>query len=296
MTDETPEAPLMGVLRVLIAGTVLLAFLGLVGYSFWPELAVSLFGAVQSMRGIGAEEFESQYFEVRNNSDASDAQVRGVVATLENDYQAIAEYLGRSPSDPIPVLITNGQGMALIDGDRLNVFYDQGVLDLNSAPFFLVFLMEDRRLEADTNIFLEAGFAIYVTEEIGRSENFTGQPADAWVTLLQQRNALLPLSEAWAVRIPESDDDEAVYSFLRSLVMSGSFARWLIETYGQETFDELREGASLEYAIGLSLDDAEAAWLASVAAHGVASRPCRLASPPGSFLQYLCELLNETNP
>jgi hypothetical protein len=33
---------------------------------------------------------ESRYFDVRNNSDASDAQVRGVVRTLETDCEAIA--------------------------------------------------------------------------------------------------------------------------------------------------------------------------------------------------------------
>jgi hypothetical protein len=42
---------------------------------------------------------ESCYFDVRNNSDASDAQVRGVVRTLETDYEAIAQLVGGNFND-----------------------------------------------------------------------------------------------------------------------------------------------------------------------------------------------------
>ena len=36
------------------------------------------------MRGIGSEEVESQYFEVRNNSSASDRQVQRMVERLDD--------------------------------------------------------------------------------------------------------------------------------------------------------------------------------------------------------------------
>jgi hypothetical protein len=279
------------VTRTVIALIVLLVFWGAIGYTLWPELVPGLLRTVQSVRGIGAEEAESRYLDVRNNSDASDAQVRGVIRTLEIDYEAVLEFLGRSPGDPIPVLITNGYGPAMADGLRLNIFYDNGVLNLDTAPFFLVFLSQGEEFGFDTDFFLKGGFAIYVAEEVGRAQGFTGQPADAWVELLRQKGALLPLAEAWEAELPQSE--EGLFDFLRALIESGSFVRWLVEGYGIEAVQELRDGLSLENVTEMSLAEAEEAWLASVTSQDLQPKPCRLALPGGSLLGALCEQLDE---
>jgi len=292
--NEPSDSRVAGVARTVVALVVLLVFWGAIGYTLWPELMPGLLRAAQSVRGIGAQEVESLYFEVGNNSDASDAQVRGVVRTLEADYEAILEFLGRAPGDPIPVLITNGAGPSMADGSRLNVFYDNGVLNLDTAPFFLVFLSQGEEFGFEVDFFLEGGLAIYVTEEVGRAQGFTGQPADAWVKLLRQKGALLPLSEAREVQTPEGE--EGLFDFVRALIESGSFVRWLVESHGLETVGELRDGLSLENVIDLSLAEAEVAWLESVASKELQPKPCELALSGGSFLRAFCEQLEKHEP
>lgn len=287
--NELLDSRATSVARIIIALVVLVVFWAAIGYTFWPELMPGLLRTVQSARSIGAQEVESRYFDVRNNSDASDAQVRGVVRTLETDYKAILEFVGRSPGDPIPVLITNGVGPALADGFRLNVFYDNGLLNLDTAPFFLVFFSHGEGFGLDVNFFLEGGFAIYVTEEIGRAQTFTGQPADAWVELLRQKGALSPLAEAWETQVPDSE--EVLFDFVRALLEGGSFVRWLIENHDIGAVWELRDGLSLENVVGMSLTEAEEAWLAAVVAQDLRPKPCLLAVPEYSVFREICRQL-----
>jgi hypothetical protein len=282
------------IIRTIIAIVVLLVFITAIATSFWPAIMPKLFSGVQSARSVGAETFESQYFDIQNSSDASASQVRGEIKILESDYLAITKFLGHEPEDHIPILITNGSGMAIADANQINIFYDNGVLDTSSIPFFLVFFIEGGHFSMDINFFLEAGYAVYVSEEVGRSEMFIGQPVDAWVILLRQNNALLPLSEAWEMGIPENEDD--VYDFLRALVMGGSFTRWMVELHGRETITELRAGLDLEHIIGLSITQAEVEWLSALKAKNVSTRSCNLAAPPSSILLYFCDYLNETTP
>ncbi|HUW15253.1 MAG TPA: hypothetical protein VM537_36400, partial [Anaerolineae bacterium] len=83
-----PNRPdhLAGILRLALAALALLLFWSAIGYGFWPELAPRLLLLVQPMRGIGAEEVESQYFDLRNNSTASDRQVQRLLERMEQDY------------------------------------------------------------------------------------------------------------------------------------------------------------------------------------------------------------------
>jgi hypothetical protein len=243
---------------------------------------------VQSARGLGAQQVGSRYFHVRNRSSADQARVRTAVQTLEADYEAIQAYLGNSSGYPVPVLITDGPGPSLTDGTRLDLFYDGQAIDLGPAPLFLVMLWEGDLSLPDMNLFVQAGAAVYVVEEIGRARPLIGQSTDAWVALFCQRGTLLPLSEAWKVELTGED----LAQLLRASLESGSFMRWVADGYGREAVQDLRNGLSIEDVTGLSLDEAEQAWLASVAAKALHPQPCAQAVPERSFLRGFCGQLD----
>lgn len=291
MSDETSRNTyLSGLLRTLLALAVLLAFFGAVGYTFWPQLMPALLGLVGKAQSLGAETVESKYFEVRNNSQASQPQLKTAIRTLEADYEAIVRYTGQQPENPIPVLFTDGQGMTFAEGNQLTVYYDNGVIDLSSAPFFLVFLTSGNSFLSEGNLFINAGYAIYVTEEVGRAELFIRQSPDAWVTLFQQKDALLPLTEA--VQAIEPSDEDTAYNFIRAILEGASFLRWTAQTYGADALTELLDGQSIENVTSLSLDEAQSAWLEALAVQNIQPRPCRMAAAYGSLIGLICEKLD----
>jgi hypothetical protein len=275
-----------GVARTAIAVAVLLAFWGAVAYTFWPEILPALLRAVGSIRGAGAKEVASAYFEVRDNSTADEAQARRAIDRLEADYAAIHEFLGRQPGYRVPVLIANGPGPALTDGVRLNLFYDRGSIDLSTAPFFLVLLSEGELSLPSLSPFIEGGFAVYVVQEIGRAQDLIGQSPDAWVALFKQTGALLPLADAWTLELPGGEQD--LPDFLRAILEGGSFLRWVANAYGLDAVQDLRSGTDLEDAIGISLLEAERAWLAFVASQALRPQPCAQAVPESSLLRNFC--------
>ena len=284
------ESRAAGLVHTLIAVLFLLVFFGAIGYTFWPELMPALFRSVQTVRTLNAEQMASQYFDVRNGSQASEAQVSGVVKTLEQDYGAITDFLGIEADARIPLLFTDGPGPALADGAALNVFYDNGVMNIDTAPFFLALLADGKGFAIDKNLLMQGGFAIYVAESIDRAQGLIGQPTDAWVTLLQQNGGLVPLDEVRNVGIPQNEGQ--LYPFLLALLEGGSFVRWTAKTYGLEAAQALREGKSIEDATGLSMADAEQKWLAAVAAQELKPKPCELALPP-LFPRSLCRELSK---
>jgi hypothetical protein len=266
-------------------------FWAAVAYSYWPELLPALLRLASAMRGVGAREVDSAFFDVRDNSTADEAQVRAAVDELEAQYADIHRFLGQEPATAarIPVLIANGSGPALTDGTGLTLAFDGRSFDLSTAPLFLALLREGNLSLPGMSPFVEGGYAVYVAEEIGRAEDLLGQPADAWVTLFAQHGSLLPLAQAWAAQLPEGEADLAV--FLRAVVQGGSFVRWVAETQGLEAVEALRSGLGLEDVVGLPIAEAERAWLDSVLAKGLAPLPCARAVPRDAFLHNYCKQL-----
>jgi len=288
-TEDERSDRIAGLGRVVLAALALLLFWSAIGYGFWPELAPRLLGLLrvaQPLRGIGAEEVESQYFEVRNNSSASDRQVQRMVERLEQDYVALAVFLGHEPEGRIPVLLTDGNAPAYADRGTLYVFYDHGVINLDTAPFFLAGLVAG---PPSGSLFFDLGLSLYVVEETGLAEGMTGQPADAWVVLLQQKEALIPLEEAWSVEMPE--DEEGLFDFFRAMMEGGSFVRWLVEVRGWDVMWKLRAGGDPETVIGVPLYQAEEDWLAAVAAKDLRPKPCLLAVPGNPVFREVCRQL-----
>jgi hypothetical protein len=267
----------------------LLFFWSAIGYGFWPELAPRLVGLLrwaQPLRTIGAEEVDSQYFDVRDNSSASDRQVQRMVERLEQDYLTLTAFLGRGPKEPIPVLLTDGSAPAYVDRSTLYVFSDHGVIGLETAPFFLAYVIAG---PPSSSLFFDLGLSFYAVEETGLAEGLTGQPADAWVVLLRQKEALIPLEDAWSVEMAE--DEEGLFDFFRAMVEGGSFVRWLIERYGWDVVWEVRAGGDLEATTGVPLRQAEADWLADIAAQDLRPKPCLLAVPGHPVFRGVCQQL-----
>ncbi len=71
----------------------------------------------------------------------------------------------------------------------------------------------------------------------------------------------------------------------------GSFVRWLVEAYGWDVVWELRAGGDLETVIGEPLYQAEADWLAAIAAKDLRLKPCLLAVPGHPLFRGLCRRL-----
>jgi len=198
----------------------------------------------------------------------------------------LTAFLGREPEDPIPVLLTDGNAPAYADRSTLYVFYDQGIISLDTAPFFLAYVVAG---PPSGSLLFDLGLSLYAVEETGLAEGMTGQPADAWVVLLQQKEALLPLEEAWLVEMPQ--DEEGLLDFFRAMMEGGSFVRWLVEQYGWDVVWELRAGGDLETVTGTPLYQAEADWLASIAAQDLRPKPCLLAVPGNPVFRDVCRQL-----
>ena len=286
MMENQPHDHVAGLARTALAALALLLFWSGIGYGLVPDFAPRLLRWVQPLRGVGAEEVESQYFDVRNNTAASDRQVLRLVERLEQDYVTLAAFLRREPEGPIPVLLTNGNAPAYADRGTLYVFYDDGVISLDTAPFFLASLIAG---PSSGSLFFDLGLSFYAVEETGLVGGLTGQPADAWVVLLQQKEALIPLREAQSVEMPQ--DEEGLFDFFRMMMEGGSFVRWLVDEYGWDAVWDLRDGGDPETAIGVPLYQAEEKWLATIAAQGLSPKSCLLAVPGSPVFRGLCRQL-----
>jgi hypothetical protein len=276
--------------RTTAALIVLLAFWIALARTFWPEILPVLLRLAQSARGTDAARVESVHLDVRNNSSADQALLHRTISQLDLEYEAIQAFLNRESDYRIPVLITDGSGPALTDGVQLIVYHRDGIVNLDTAPFWLAILGEGDLSGSQLDLFVEGGFAVYVVEEIGRARPLLGQSANAWVALWRQQGTLLPLADAWTLDVPTNQREMG--NALCALLEAGSFVRWVADTYGLETVQALRDGISLEEAAGLSLAEAEKGWLNAVATRELGPLPCQQAVPDSSFLHAFCDRLD----
>jgi hypothetical protein len=290
-TENEPNNHLAGLGRTALATLAVLIFWSAVGYGFWPEFAPRLLGLLrvaQPLRSIGAEEVESQYFDVRNNSDASERQVRRMVEQLEQHYLLLTAFLKREPDRRISVLLTNGSVPAYADGNTLYVAHNRGVIEMDTAAFFLAEIIAGPSSGSQC---VDLGLALYACEETGLTGGITGQAPDAWVVLLQENEALMPLEEAWLAEIP--DDAEGLFDLFRAIVEGGSFVRWVVETRGWDAAWALRDDGDVQAALGIPLQQAEEEWLAAVASKDLQPKSCLLALPGGQVFRDVCQQLDK---
>ena len=284
-SDRVPWRAETVVSRALAVGFLVLCW-AMLTRSFWPAIVSPLLRVAQAVRGAGAVEVESLYLDVRNNSSAEGDLIRQTVAQLDADYAALQAVVGASPTVRIPVLLADGTGPALTGGRQLIVAYDDGTVDLSSAPYLLVLLSEGDLDLPGLDLFVEGGYAVSVVERAGLAQPLLGQPTDAWVTLMEQSGVRPSLAEAWDVGMPANAQD--VVDMSGALLVAGSFVGWVADVQGDDAVDDLRYGMTVEETLGLSLQEAEQRWWADIEAEKLDPRPCLEALPPGSPLRSFC--------
>jgi len=304
--------------RTVGAIVVLLLFWAALARSLWPEFAPVVLQIVRAARGAGVAPIETEHFLVRDASRADERTLDEAIAQLENDMAAIEAVVanqadGAHPASRlgghlrptgggeasalsglegeavarIPVTVLEGSGPALSDGTGLTLFHDAGRIDLSTAPFFLALLREGSLSMSGLRLFVDGGYAVYVVEGAGRAGALLGQSSDAWTALLRDAGAYVPLDQTWEAGLPRGERETAMA--LRVLLEGGSFVRWVAEAQGPEAVQALRAGVPLAEAIGMSLGEAEAQWLDTLA--GVEGRPCEDALPETSPLRGYCGAL-----
>ncbi len=277
--------------RVLISGIVLAIFWSAILHDYWPSLAPAALRLVNATRSVGAATMESSYFEVHNKSAASESQVQAMIQELNRQYLAIRQVTGASPAGQVQVLVVNGHGPVLIDGEQLVVNDDNGKIDTSLAPFFLVFLIDDIKINPAGEIAAPGGYALQVVEAAGLGQNLIRQPLDAWTVLLRQRNAYVPLDDAWKVVVP--NDENSLYALLRAMLESGSFMRWFAGKYGLDAARRVARGETVQDVTGRTLAENEADWLKALDTKKIQPKACETVIPPESVFRIICTKMEQ---
>jgi hypothetical protein len=277
--------------RLMVSGFILTLFWGAILYSYWPSLAPAALHLINATRSAGAPTMESRHFQVHNTSSASESQVEGLIQTLDNQYRVITSYTRSRPPGQLEVLVVNGHGPAVIDGPQLVINFDGDQMDTTLVPFFMVFLIEDIKINPAGEIVAPGGQALQVVEAAGLGNQLIRQPLDAWTVLLRQRNGYLPLEKAWKVSVP--NDDASLYSLLRALLESGSFMRWFTVKYGLDAAQRVARGETVEDVSGKSLAENEVEWLQWLDGQKIQPKPCEVAIPKDSVFRTICTNLDK---
>lgn len=277
--------------RIFISFMVLVIFFGAILVDYWSELLPGVLSLLNSARSVGAESVESKVFDVRNSSNATPAQVGKLVNSLENQAAAISQTVNVAPSEKLRVLIVNGRGPALLNGQELVINYADGMMDTDLAPLYLVLMIEGIPLKMDDSLVLLAGYGLHVVEEAGQGSQLIRQPLDSWTVLLQKRNAYLPLEEALRARVP--NDESSGYVFIRAMLESGSFMKWFARQSGLDASRALAQGEDIVTLSGKSLAENEAEWLESIStSQTIQPKSCKTIVPQGSLFGILCKGLD----
>jgi hypothetical protein len=269
---------------------ILVIFFGALFSDYWPVLAPAGLRLFNSARSVGATAWQSKYFEVHNNSDASDGQVSLMVKTLEKQYEAIRAYTRFSPPGRLEVLVVNGHSPAMIDGSQLVINYNSGSMDMTLAPFFLTVMIEQIDVDLSGKIVPLGGQALQVVEASGLGSPLIRQPLDDWAVLLRQEKAYLPLEDAWKVQMP--NDESGYYDLMRAMLETGSFMRWFTTKYGLDAALQVVRGQAVEDVTGKSLTANEAEWLKTLDGQTIEPKACDAVIPTDSLFSLLCKKLD----
>jgi hypothetical protein len=278
--------------RILISGLILLIFFSAMFAEYWSDILPGIMHLFNSARSVGAEKVESQVFDISNNSNASQGQVMQMAGTLERQYKAISAYVKMTPTEKLPVLIVNGRSPALMDGTQLVINYDDGHMDIDLAPLFLVLMIEGMPLSMDGGLVILGGYGLQVAEASGQGELLTRQPVDNWAVLFRQKNAYMPLEEALKARVP--NDEPSGYQFIRAILESGSFMKWFTSQYGLDAARALAQGEEISSLTGKTLAENETEWLKVLSANpAIQPKACTAVVPGGSLFSILCKYLDQ---
>lgn len=284
---QSETSPLPAILSALM----LIIFFGALITSYWTDLLSTAMRLVDSARAVGAENAESLFFVVRNSSNASPEQVRTLLNTLETQYRAISAYTKMSAPQKLPILIVNGTTPALLDGEQLVINFHDGKMESDLDPLYLVFMNEGLSLNVNAGLAAQTGHALQVVEAAGLGDGLIRQPLDAWVVLIRERKAYIPLDQAWAAPMPM--DEQSGYTFFRAALEGGSFMKWFTAQYGLDTARQAAQGQNIAGLAGKPMRDLESAWLKYLDDKPAQPRKCSAVFPMENLFAILCRGLRQ---
>lgn len=224
--------------------------------------------------------YNTEHFLIADDANASQNIIDTVKARLEYEYDRVGQFLTEFEQGPERLVfqIQPGKGIPFVTPADLSItqWYDDGKLQLEYLPHQITHMWTGytRRL------FLEEGLAVYVTEElVGNGETinpYRQQRPHAWVSLFEQNDSRVSLFTAFRT-------GGFVYSFRGSesdavawqvFLEAGSFTRWVVDTYGRETWFELYATENLGGVLGGHTPEIERLWIGAVLETSPDPLPC----------------------
>lgn len=199
--------------------------------------------------------------------EAGAGLIDSIGAALESVAAAVTGFLpefGDFP-DTLTFELQPGGGIPVVTTDNLHIIQYADDLALEYLPHHLTHLLTGYARRA----FLEDGIAVYATEALDPGSTITnpyrGQPPHAWVSLFQEANSQIAVDVMWsAFNLGYAyDGSSADASAWQLFIETGSFTRWVMETYGRAAWFYAYDLDDLAGALGVAEADLESEWLAA---------------------------------
>lgn len=222
-------------------------------------------------------EYETEHFTIYYTAEVSPTQVLTVSQYLEAAWREIPAFLEREPpTSPIRVYIGLPSTSTEFPGDEVIILGNDTIAnDYAVIPHeFTHVLVGYSRVH-----WMGEGLAMYVEEQCpaGRYRGLAQIPVDSWsIGLLKANRWVSPLEfpKNWPLR----DNPLAVFNEQRAYWESGSFVKYLIETYGLSLFwkmyDDPMGWFAAEKVYGKSIDALIEEWRQHLADSTIPPEDC----------------------
>lgn len=240
-----------------------------------------------------ADTLTTDRFLILDYAGTDTAVLNALAARLESDFDGVGGLLPgiAPPAVPVTFIVDSGGGIPVVIADQNTMV--QWHDDL--APAYFAHQLTHLYTRYTRTPFLEEGLAVWITGELADSSErpnpYRGQSAHAWMSYFVQHQSTISLFTAMrATNLGASyGGSSADASAWQLRVEAGSFARWVIETYGRGAWDTLYATTSLATALGQDTPLIEQAWQDSVTNRVPAPLECEVAlGTVGSREEYWC--------
>ncbi len=214
--------------------------------------------------------YETARFRIVDSTRSPQPLIDSIADRLESELDRVLALLPEFPEpDTVwTLMLVDGKGMGFVDLTDASLWQWLDDLDLDYLPHQLTHLLTGYARRP----FLEEGLAVWATEQLlpGNStvHPYRGQPPHAWVSLFQDANSQIPIGVMWsAFNLGYAyDGSSADASAWQLFIETGSFTRWVMETYGRAAWFYAYDLDDLPAALGVSEAELEVAWLAATRA------------------------------
>lgn len=224
-----------------------------------------------------AARYDTEHFLIVDEAGLDTATIEVLKERLELEFRRVGETLPElTPPARITAQVREGLGLPYVTPAESSLTIWSDSLALAFLAHQITHLYT-RYLQRE---FLEEGLAVYVTELLLPDDRtvhpYRGQPPHAWVSLFQIHASLIRLSPAYAATnlgyaLEGSTFDASAWQLF---IEGGSFARWVVETYGWAAWWEMYQTDDPAGALGATGSELEDGWLAAARAQFPEPLPC----------------------